>query len=205
MNLKESFRYQNYLSELFDTASSRLDCSSVCLEYTYHHKSKSNPDAEDIDEVKNPDELNPQNLIDFLFMIIEEREKLGSAIAKAKASASCNIDVAVETNKCRRDMINCLKDVLKYKEGKRVDYGTAYKFNATGDQVPYRYEIEIESKEKFVRDTVKKTYRKMLSIAETTSTSVDEVLINTKVEYVPPFFVDDSFDEVFASFAKEEE
>ena len=205
MNLKEAFRYQNYLEELFQEASSNIGMSS-CLKYIYNHKkSKVNPDAEDTVEERSFSDYDPDQLVSFLDKVLSERKKLSEAIAIAKAEAPIDIDVAIEINKARRRMIGCLKNILKYRQSKKTDTGVDYKFNAAGDQVSYRYEIEVEAFEKYDRKEVKQLYRNMLAEADNISTTVDEILITTGVAYEPLFFVEDSFEEVFESFANEEE
>ena len=52
MNLKESFRYQNFLDGLLEAAINSITTREHCLTTTKNHlRSKANPDAEDTTEI----------------------------------------------------------------------------------------------------------------------------------------------------------
>ena len=51
MNLKESFRYQNFLDMMMRAASASIQQRDHCLKVTKTHlRSKANPDASDVTE-----------------------------------------------------------------------------------------------------------------------------------------------------------
>ena len=202
MNLKESFRYQNFLDSLMRNASSSIQLMEHCFEVVKHHfKNKANPDAMDIDETVETAEFYPNDkVIAFMEWLVAEREKLTAAIGNAKASIGFNLDAAIETNKFRQSVNSAIKGMLHYTPGKRVEQGRDYKFNVEGNQMAYVYDIEVESKDAFDRDGAKHIMRTMITKADEVSSEIDAAMINTKVDYKPRFDVNDSFDDVMAEF-----
>ena len=103
MNLKESFRYQNFLGSLLSSAASSLTDVQHCLTTTKTHlRNKANEDAEDVTEQVDIGEFHKNDdVLRFMLYLIDEREKLTTAIGRAKASIGFDLDAAVETNKFR--------------------------------------------------------------------------------------------------------
>lgn len=202
MNLKESFRYQNFLDSLMRNASASIQSREHCFEVVKHHfKSKANPDTSDMDETVENGEFYPNDkVIAFMEWLVAEREKLTTAIGNAKASIGFDLDSAIETNKFRQSINSAIKGMLRYTPGKRVEQGRDYKFNVEGNQMAYVYDIEVESKDAFNRDGAKKVMRTMITKADEVSSTIDAAMINTKVDYEPRFDVNESFDDVMAEF-----
>ena len=202
MNLKESFRYQNFLDSKLNEARYSIGDRSHALKTTkVHLKNKANPDAENITEVVEVEDFIPNDdVVAFMCWLVAERQKLTEAIFKAKASLDFCLDAAIETNKFRQYTSNAVKGMLKYSPSKKIEQGRDYKFNVEGNQTPYYYEIETSLEENFSRDTAKKVGRDMIAKADKTSADIDSAMINTVVDYEPVFDVNDSFEDVMAEF-----
>lgn len=207
MNLKESFRYQNFLEGLMNEAGSSLMSREHSLTVTKRHlRNKANPDAQDVEETVDVGEFyKNDDVMSFMMMLVDEREKLTSAIGRAKASVGFDIDAAVETNKFRQILAARIKAMLRFSTSKRTEQGCDYKFNVEGNQTRYVYDIEVEATEAFDRDRAKDVAREMMSKSDKASAEIDAALINTQVEYEPPFNVNDSFDDVMEEFLAERE
>ena len=99
MNLKESYRYANFLDNLLDTAYSYLRNKGFITSTKQNHlRSKVNNEViDEITDVKKPYdvEFTPNNVIDFAVKVLSEKEKLSTAIACAKATTEINIDNAI--------------------------------------------------------------------------------------------------------------
>lgn len=202
MNLKESFRYQNFLGALHSSAASSLVDERHCLTTTKNHlRNKANSDAADVTEQVDVGEFHKNDdVLRFMLYIIEEREKLTSAISRAKASIGFDLDAAVETNKLRQTVSRNINMMLRYKGTKRTERGTDYKFNAEGNQTPYYYDIEVVTEENFNRAQAKSAAQSVITKADEVSAAIDAALINTRVDYEIPFNVNDSFDDAMADF-----
>lgn len=202
MNLKESFRYQNFLESLMKSASSSIQIREHCFDVVKHHfKSKSNPDVLDMDEtVENEDFYPNDNVIAFMEWLVTEREKLTKAIGKAKASLDFDLDAAIETNKFRQMVNVSIKSMLRNTPGKIIVQGRDYKFNVEGNQVAYVYDIEVENKDAFDRNNAKRIMRNMINKADEVSHDIDAAMINTEVPYAPCFDVNETFEDVMAEF-----
>lgn len=206
MNLKESFRYQKFLETMMRCASTSIQMTGHCLTTTkVHKKSKANADVEDLTEVVECESTFYPNddVISFMAWLVEEREKLTTAIGKAKASIGFDVDAAVETNKFRQILNNSVKGMLRQTPSKRTEQGRDYKFNVEGNQTPYYYDIEVVTEEAYDRNSAKVIMREMISASDKTSAEIDAAMINTVVDYTPVYDVNDSFDDVMAEFIEQ--
>lgn len=202
MNLKESFRYQNFLEGMMVEAGNNLANREHCLTTIKRHlRSKANQDAQDVEETVDVGEFyKNDDVLSFMLLLVDEREKLTNAIGKAKASVGFDIDAAVETNKFRQSLASRAKAMLRFVASKRIEQGRDYKFNVEGNQTQYYYDIEVETSDAFDRDRAKDVVREIMSKADKVSAEIDAALINTQVEYEPLFNVNDSFDDVMEAF-----
>lgn len=202
MNLKESFRYQNFLDMMMRAASASIQQRDHCLKVTKTHlRSKANPDASDVTEtVEGEVFFANDDVVAFMAWLVKEREKLTTAIGAAKASIGFDIDAAIETNKFRQTVNGSIKNMLRYTPTKRVEQGRDYKFNVEGNQTPYIYEIEVVSEEAYDKTGAKTLMREMISKADEVSAAIDAAMINTKVDYEPVFDVNETFDDVMTDF-----
>ena len=204
MNLKESFRYQNFLDTMMRAAGVSISHRDHCLKVTKTHlRSKANPDAGDVTEtVEGEVFFANDDVIAFMAWLVNEREKLTAAIGAAKSSIGFDIDAAVETNKFRQAVNSSIKNMLRYTATKRVEQGRDYKFNVEGNQTPYIYEIEVVSEEAYDKTGAKTMMREMISKADEVSAAIDAAMINSKVDYEPVFDVNETFDDVMTDFRK---
>lgn len=202
MNLKESFRYQNFLDSKMSDANYSISNRNHALKINkVHLKKKANPDAEDIIETVEVEDFFPNDdVIAFMCWLVEERQKLTEAICNAKASLGFSLDAAIEANKFRQSTANAIKGMLRYAPAKKIEQGRDYKFNVEGNQTPYYYDIETSFEEAFTRETAKKVSRELITSADKTSAEIDAAMINTVVDYNPVFDVNDSFDDVMIEF-----
>lgn len=207
MNIKESFRYQNFLENMMAEAGTSLTSREHSLTITKKHfRSKANSEASDIEEAVDVGEFHKNDdVLSFMLLLVEERQKLTDAIGKAKASVGFDIDAAVETNKFRQTVAARVKSMLRFTPSKRIEEGRDYKFNVEGNQTPYLYEIEVEATEAFDRGRAKSVVREIMLQADKASAEIDSALINTQVVYAPPFNVNDSFDDVMEEFLTKRE
>ena len=205
MNLKESFRYQNFLDFQMRAASISISTRDHCLKLTKTHlRSKSNPDATDVVEEVIVEDFYPNDdVIAFMQWLVAERKKLTEAIGRAKASLEFDLDAAIETNKFRQQFNSAIKSMLKYTSTKRVEQGRDYKFNIEGNQTMYYYDIESESAEAYDKNTSKELMRLVIAEADKTSAEIDSALINTVVDYEPVFDVNEEFEDVMERFTTE--
>ena len=206
MNLKESFRYQNFLENMLAYAGNSLTDREHSLTITKNHlRKKANAEAEDIMETVDVGEFfKNDDVLKFMTMLVEERSKLTNAIGKAKASIGFDLDAAIETNKFRQTVANRVKTMLRFTASKRTERGTDYKFNVEGNQTQYYYDIEVKANEAFDRSVAKDTMRKLILEADKVSAEIDSEMINTMVEYDAPFNVNDSFEDVMTDFLSKE-
>lgn len=204
MNLKESFRYQNFLDKMMRAASTSIYNRDHALTITKtHNKSKANPDAVDVTETVEVDAFYPNDdVIRFMQWLIAEREKLTKAIGMAKADAGFDIDAAIETNKFRQLANEAVKRMLAYSPSKSIERGQDYKFNAEGNQMPYYYEIDVVRAEAYDKDASKAFMRSVITEADKASAEIDSAMINSVVDYEPRFDVNETFEDVMAEFIK---
>ena len=203
MNLKESFRYQNFLDSMIRAAMSSVMNKEHCLTVTKTHlRNKANPDVEDIVEnVEVEKFFKNDDVLAFMKLLVNEKCILTQKITQAKMSVDgLDLDAAVESNKFRQQVSNAIKSMLRNTPRKTIEQGHDYKFNVEGNQITYYYDIEVESAEAYDRAKAKELMREMISESDTNSTAIDSALINTRVDYEPKFDVNDSFEDVMEAF-----
>ena len=203
MNLKEAFRYQNFLDRIFGAACISIEKRDHCLTQTRNHLyNKVNPDMENVkEEVKTEEDFFANDdVIQAMLFLIEEKEKLSIAINKAKESIDMDIDAAVSVNKYRQLLNKSVAFMMRLNPCTRIETGIAQKFNSTGDPVDYKYDVEVTSVEAYDRKAAKKIMKEVISEADKTSAAIDFVKVNTTVYYAPVFDVNDSFEDVMNTF-----
>lgn len=206
MNLKESFRYQKFLDTLLSQARRSLVDPDHILKVTKKHlRNAANPDAENVEEVVELDTpfFPNDDVIRFMEWLVEERQKLSTAIGRAKASVGFDIDAAIDANKFRQIVYSGIKGMLSYNASKSKTQGRDYRFNINGDQTPYYYDIEVTKEEAFNREASRDVMRRMITEADQVSADIDAALINIQVDYDPKFDVNESFDDVMTAFTAE--
>ena len=203
MNLKEAFRYQNFLDRMFGAAALSIQKREHCLTQTRNHLcSKVNPDATDFEEeVKVEEEFFANDdVIEAMLFMIGEKEKLTIAINNAKQLIGLDIDAALAVNKYRQQFNSAVAFMMRFKPCNRVETEIGHKFNVAGDPVDYKYDVEVTSVESYDKDAAKKAMKEIISEADKTSSEIDAAKVNTKVEYAPVFDVNDSFEDVMNAF-----
>lgn len=199
MNLKESYRYANYLDSLIDNAYTYLLCTEFITTSTQLHlRKKANSEAgnETLNLPKPYDvEFTPMNLIDFVVKVISEKERLTEAIAAAKASAEINIDNAISMNKKKQAFIHILTNMSNIKANTKTISGYGYKFNTEGNQTKYCYDIEETMTIDFDRKDIKALAKKYSKDCDAISAKLDAIEINTTVDFSPKWDVNDTFED----------
>lgn len=199
MNLKESYRYANYLDGLLNTAYTYLrNKGFVTTTKQNHLRSKVNSEALDevIDVPKSYDvDFTPNSLIDFVVNVLNEKEYLVNAIADAKSKTEINIDNAISMNKKKQEFVNVLNSLASIKPGERQKNGSDYKFNAEGNQVQYCYTVLETTSIDFDRNDVRALSKKYLKETDDISSKLDSIEINTILDFEPKFDVNSTFEE----------
>lgn len=205
MNLKEAFRYQNYLQGLIRQTLSYLGDTRITMKTTQEHlRKKANPNAENetVDmSTERPIEYDANTLVDFLEYLLDTKESLTNAIAKAKTSSPYDIDGSVANNKMRQQAAAVLSRMCGIRPVDRIKYGTDYTFNAEGNQTQYNYEIKEVSVIDFNRTKVKAISKRLVAESDVVSTLLDRMLVETEVEYDPRFSVNDTYEDALEVFA----
>ena len=200
MNLKESYRYANYLDSLLRRAYTYLgNTGFVTTTVEEHLRSKSNPDVDDETiEVQKPYdvEFTPNQVIDFVVKVLDEKEKLSEAIAEAKSTTEINIDNAISMNKKKQGFVSVLNGIADIKPSETKTTSKSYKFDINGEQKPYVYDVNRKTSINFDRNDVRKLVKKYLKETDEISSKLDLIEITTQVDIEPRFDVNDKFEEL---------
>jgi hypothetical protein len=158
MNLKEAFRYQNKLQWLMTEAEEilRRDRNVVKVEQTalLH---KVNPDAVDETTIEPADTVYADQITDIavlLMFLLGERERLSRAIREAKKAMDMDFDGEVSLNTRRQELASIFRNMVQLRSSETVisGGGVGYKFNAEGNQV--RERIDLDTKAFFKRSPI---------------------------------------------------
>lgn len=200
MILKEAFHYQNYLSNLFVEAINYLHQRDfITTTKETHYRSKVNSESKD--EILNPPKpynvnFCPNDLVDFIVELINEKDKLTNAIVAAKRSVSLDIDAAMSINKTKQDFISALRNMMSVKDVQVEKNGSSYKFNNDGDQVTYFYPVTVVQTIDYNRNNVRKLITKYQKETNDVSVERDRIDITTKVDYTPIWEVDTPLEDI---------
>lgn len=200
MNLKESYRYANYLDGLLSTAYTYLrNKGFVTTTVEEHLRKQSNPDVEnETIEVQKPFdvEFSPNDVIDFVVKVITEKEKLSDAIAKAKNTTDINIDNAISMNKKKQVFVSVLNGIADIKPSEIKTTSKSYKFDINGEQKPYVYDVNRKTSINFDRNDVRNLIKKYLKETDEISAKLDLIEITTQVDFTPTWDVNEKFEEL---------
>ena len=200
MNLKESYRYANYLDGLLSTAYTYLrNKGFVTTTVEEHLRKQSNPDVEnETIEVQKPFdvEFSPNRVIDFVVKVIEEKEKLSESIAEAKGTTEINIDNAIAMNKKKQGFVSVLNGIADIKPSETKTTSKSYKFDINGEQKPYVYDVNRKTSIDFDRTDVRNLIKKYLKETDEISAKLDLIEITTQVDFVPAFDINSKFEEL---------
>lgn len=204
MNLKEAFQAQNKIERLFDFVSGYLDDEKNLISTTEKHlrsKAVEGQQDEKINIVVD-NKFPPDKVIDFMLMLIDEREKLAKAIYAAKSSMKFDLDSAVDVNKKRHSAAETLRQLRNFKGSSLLEKnsGVGYVFNKEGNQTTYRYDIERVKTIDYDRNRVRELIKKIQKEANKVSNEIDTALITTTVKYKLPFDMQASNLEVIEEF-----
>lgn len=205
MNLKEAFRYQNFLDRMMQEAAYFITQRGNCLHtIKFHNRTKVNPDAENSTEFEESEiKYTCDDVISFMESLIQHRTELSVAIDEAKAALAeeqFDIDAAVAANKFRQILHRSIKTMLGFTPTKKTERGTDYKFNTEGNQMPYYYDLEVETSEAYDKENARSIMRSVILEADLVSSEVDSAMVNTKVLFKPQFDVNDTFDDAMTEF-----
>lgn len=209
MNLKEAFRFQNRLQRLMDEALYILrreeNLTTVEVTKLIH---KVDPQREDETSVQAPEseyaEVTTQ-VATFLMYLLEQREKLSYAICEAKRTMDMDFDGEVSLNSRRQDIAATLRQMAEIRGSERLipGGGTAYKFNAEGNQVSFCCDVKRVSTINFDRNKIRSYLAGLNKKADRMSAELDKCMVITEVAFEVPFDVNDTFSDVFTRFAEE--
>ena len=205
MNLKEAFRYRNYLSTLFGETSSYLNhANNTTATKEIHLRSKANPDDEDEEVVAGESrfvDLDNNKMIDLLVAVVDEISAISAAISTAKHNCDFDIDSQIDINKFRRSIVSTMETLNQMRPSERKIIGKGYKILSDGNQASYCYDIKVVTSIDFDRTKAKGVLKAMSAKADELSTRADEVLVSVVVDHEPKFSISDSFADIAEAFA----
>ena len=210
MNMKDAFRAQNKLQSLMDEASCILqDRDNILKVTTTHLRSKVMPEAQDaVVEDTAPSEYagHINQVAAFLMAMLAEREKLSAAICAAKSRLPLDMDSETGLNRARQSLADTFRwmAVLRNSEAVLPNGGSGYRFNSEGNQVSYRCDAKRVTTINFDRNRIRGMATELGRKADEVSARLDQCIVNTVVEYVLPFEMNDSFDVILSDFIQQQ-
>lgn len=204
MKLKEAFRYQNTLKLWIDEAEDFLtNRNNIVTIKETHKRSLVNKEDEDVvKEINNREmDVEPNVMIDFIFDLVEEKNKVSKAISDAKRNSNVDLDVSIEINKSKQRLASIYKSLSNIKATERSRTDKAYKFNVEGNQTPYIYEVDEFISIDYDRNKVRKMEKKLEKECDSTSTDIEMLQLTIEVNHTPKYDVNDSFADLVESLS----
>lgn len=193
MNLKEAFQAQNKIGELQDYITRYLYKAENVMTITEKHlrsKALAGQQDDSVDVSQKAEEgFDVDRLLAVWQELMVEKERLGTAIGKAKANMEFNLDAAVDANKSRHAFLSTLQGLASWKSSHelRKGEGRGYVFNNDGNQTAYCYDIDRIMTIDYDRNKVRALVKELTQTADAVSIKIDEALLTTKVDYTPKF------------------
>ena len=140
----------------------------------------------------------------FLLFLVGEKARLFAAIRQAKDALDIDMDSEVSLNVTRQSIARTFKRMNDLRNSEQIiaNGGTGYRFNAEGNQVSYRCDVKRVTTINYDRGFIRAELARLNRQADETSTRLDLCLVTSAVDYVPPFDVNASFADAFATFTK---
>lgn len=199
MNLKEAFRYQNFLESMIMEGLAYLSNESyIMTRVQKHNRKKANPEAENESvTVVVPGKFDASNeaIVSFVMFVLGEKVCLSNLIEETKNRYSFLIDSELSNNQYRQNIARVLSSMSRKKSSETATKATDYKFDNDGRQSPYTYEmVEVKTID-YPRDLVKELASSLYAEADDISKQADEMKINCEVDFIPTFDVNSCFEE----------
>lgn len=202
MILKEAFRHQNYLDRMINLGICYLSAhSNVTQKECEHLRTKAYSEATD-EKIVTPKttvfenkDIMPNDIVSFVYDLIEEKNKLTLAISKTKRELDLDIDSSIAMNKVRQEFANVLGRMGEIKSSETVTTGRGTKFDAEGKQTTYVYDIKEVVTIDFDRNRVKKLAQKLIQLSDEISTKKDVYDVTATVDYTVKYNLTDSFED----------
>lgn len=199
ITLKKSFELQNYLKGLFDATLSVLayqDNTTITKQEHMRKKVYSEGQDETVFKPKrNEYDFSINALIDFACYVQDEMAGLAFAINAAKHSGVNDFDGMIAVNNQKRKLLDRMISMSNIKPRESVVRGSAYKFNADGDQVTYIYDIKEVTTIDFDRNKTKGIASRLRRELDETSTTIDRMQLSIYVMHDTVFEIGDSLEE----------
>ena len=193
MNLKEAFQAQNKLGELMRYIILYLSDSDNVMTITEKHlrsKALAGQQDESVDaSCKAEEAFDVGRLLGIWEELMEEKNRLSTAIGKAKADMDFNLDAAVDENKSRRAFLSTLQGLANRKSSHELEKGAGrgYVFNNEGNPTSYCYDIDRIMTIDYDRNKVRAMVKELQRRSDEVSIQIDEALLQTHVDYTPRF------------------
>lgn len=204
MILKEAFRYQNFLSNLISNSIAYLNARNTVTVCTQEHLRKAaNPDAENETVIipKGVDyDFAPNDIINFLVDLLDEKDRLTSAISVAKKKAATDMDASIAMNKEYQRVAGALSHLAQIKPSERMFVERGQKFNVSGEAVMYNYNVKEVRTIDFDRNLAKSLSKRFNKKADETSMQIDKLNVELEVVHTPAYDIDDSLEDCVAKF-----
>lgn len=168
------------------------DADNVMTITEKHLRSKALAGQQDdtVDVSRKADEgFDVGRLLGIWQELMEEKERLGAAIGKAKAGMGFNLDAAVDANKSRRAFLGMLQELANRKSSHELQKGEGrgYVFNNDGNQTSYCYDIDRILTIDYDRNKVRAMVKELNRSSDEVSIKIDEALLQTQVDYALKF------------------
>ena len=196
ITLKEAFRHQKFLADLQGMCSRYLaDKSFYTKTIEKHLRAKVLPGQENEDvDIFEPHRYAVQEVIDFSRCLMDEEEKLASAVHKAKCGMDFDLDTAVIANRSRRQLATRLKQATGFEASHTLQRarGTSYVLDKDGKPTTFSYDIDVVTTIDFDRGRVKEQSQALFRDAEKLSLEIDRAMLAETVDYEPKFDPNDA-------------
>lgn len=210
MKLKELFNYQNRLDDILSEVRRILMTTANVVTQTQTHLISRMDPSVPCDNTVTVPKADPmpgdtQQLIAFMFQVMEEKERVYSVISDIKRSLPIDMDASISANKMRRMVLDTLNHLYRIRPSSRKFSGSGFRFNSDGNQVSFYYDIEEVTVPDFSKEAVRNAAVTLSERSDDISAKIDSMLVSTEVDFLPLYNHFDSVEDLVENFVMQQD
>ena len=209
MNIKNATKYVTFLTDNINQLERLFSENDYVYKTTEkHNKSKSvKTEENEIKEIQyNKDKLDIDlNKVSYIIKdLMDEKLKIVNAIAKAKQNNKIqfktvcgdeiDLDTAIQHNQNKRCFLQTLFTTKNYRSEQEIKTGIGYMINNDGEQVSYRYEVEVDRQINYDRNKIIEMHKSLSKECDKLSELIDELMTKDIIDIETKFSVHDDLE-----------
>lgn len=200
MNLSDAYAYKEFIENVINNASLYISDNNLLIEDVEHHKvSDAGIGKENFEKIIGTgSRYKASDVIELIQNLICELENLSDAICYSKDSCDYYIESMQAVQKEKKVFLDELGfAVSKVPHNSTIkESGRSYDMCGDGDQVVYRYDIDVEQRYIEGINDIKEELHKERKKLREDENLLKRIMLDTTVDFNPKYDIEQSFEEI---------